>query len=288
MNRKALARRSLQSSGPRSSITTPQLDRGRARDPERKHPGEPRWHTYLPDEGEPVAVDAAGCQPDQLVSRLHVLGQRRSPLHRTDREPRKVIVAVVVHAGHFRRLPPDQAAVGLLAAGGDAPHDLRGALDFQRPRGVVVQEEQRLRAGYHEVVHAHRNQIDAHVVMHTRRLRHAQLGADPVGRPDENRIFAAIAGCVQVEEAAEATEIGIASWSPSSLARWLDPLHQEVPSIDVDASVLVAKADRSCSRFAGAGADISHSKLLNGLHESAALQRLHLLLQGLGRLARLY
>ena len=54
--------------------------------------------------------------------------------------------------------------------------------------GEIIQEEQRLRALHHQIVHAHRHQVDADAVVQPRIERHHELGAHTVGRGDQNRV----------------------------------------------------------------------------------------------------
>ena len=60
-----------------------------------------------------------------------------------------------------------------------------------------------------------------------------QLGADAIVGGDQHRI--AIAGRLEIEQAAETAEIGVGAWSAGRLDHRLDGLDQRVASIDVDA-----------------------------------------------------
>jgi len=80
-----------------------------------------------------------------------------------DRKAREVVVALDVHAGHLRRLAAHQRTTGATAAFGDAGHDTTTRLDVEPAAGVIVEEEQRLGALHHDVVDAHRHQVDADV-----------------------------------------------------------------------------------------------------------------------------
>ena len=77
--------------------------------------------------------------------------------------------------------PPSSAHAGAPASLGHAFHDRRHALGHDLADRQVVQEEQRLGAGAHDVVGAHRDQVDADRVQPTGHPRDLELRADAVG-----------------------------------------------------------------------------------------------------------
>ena len=91
------------------------------------------------------------------------------------------------------------SAMPAIDALGDAGVELAG--------GEIVEEEQRLGALHDQVVDAHRDQVDADAVVPVVLDRELELGADAVVRRDQQRIGEARR--LQIEEAAEAAEIGI-------------------------------------------------------------------------------
>ena len=105
-----------------------------------------------------------------------------------DGEAGQIVVAVGIHAGHFRRLAADQRAAGAPAALGDAGDDAPPGVDVELAAGVVVEEEQRLGALDHDVVDAHRHQVDADRVGNAGLDRDLELGADAVGARHQDRI----------------------------------------------------------------------------------------------------
>ena len=135
-----------------------------------------------------VGMRAARCQPQHHVARRDVAA-RQQPVAfgGADREAGEVVVALGIHAGHLRRLAADQGAAGAPAAFGDAGDDATSGVDIEPAAGIVVEEEQRLGALDHDVVDAHRHQVDADRVGNARLDRDLELGADAVGARDEDR-----------------------------------------------------------------------------------------------------
>ena len=144
---------------------------------------------------------------DDVARRDARAGQHLVALDRADAEAGEVVVARRIHARHLGGLAADQRAAGLAAAFGDRRDDRRGNVIVELPGRVIIEEEQRLGALDDQVVDAHRDQIDADAVMPPGFDRELELGADAVVGRDQQRI--AIAGRLQVEEAAEAAELGI-------------------------------------------------------------------------------
>ncbi|GAB4391917.1 MAG: hypothetical protein Tsb0032_05560 [Kiloniellaceae bacterium] len=92
---------------------------------------------------------------------------------------------------------------------------------------------------HHQVVHAHRHEVDAHGVVYPGGDGDLQLGADTVVGGDQQRVV--VAGGLEVEEAAEAAEPGVGAAAGGRAGEGLDGLNQRVAGIDVDARILVAQ-----------------------------------------------
>ena len=108
-------------------------------------------------------------------------------------------------------LSAHQGAAGLLAALGDAGHNLRHVLGAQLANGHVVQEEEGLGANGHHVVHAHGNEVLAHRVVAVEQLGNCQLGAHAVGARDQHRVLhvlEALHGEAASESAEAADDLG--------------------------------------------------------------------------------
>ena len=170
-------------------------------------------------------------------------GQQVSPFDGAHGKSGEVEIAFGVEAGHLGRLAADQGAAGLAAAFGDPGDDLRAVGDVQFSGGVVIEKEKRLGALHDDVVDAHGDQIDADGVEHPSADRQFQLGADAVGAGHQNRVPETRR--LEVEQAAEPAEIGVAAGAPGRARERLDGLHQGVPGVDIDARVLVAEAART-------------------------------------------
>ena len=127
-------------------------------------------------------------QAEQHVALGDAARQLAAALHRPDREAREVEVARRIHARHLGGLAADQRRAGLGAAGGDAFDDAGRGRDLELAGGEVVEEEQRLGALADQVVDAHRHQVDADGVEPAGVDREPELGADAVGRGDEDRV----------------------------------------------------------------------------------------------------
>ena len=89
-------------------------------------------------------------------------------------------------------LAADQRAAGLATAGRDRADELGDALRDRPADRDVVEEGERLGAAAHDVVGAHRHEVDADGVEAAERRRDGGLRADAVGRGDEQRL--AVAG----------------------------------------------------------------------------------------------
>jgi hypothetical protein len=93
---------------------------------------------------------------------------------------------------------------------------------------------------HHEVVDAHGDEIDADGVVLARSDRDLELGADAVGGGDENRIL--VAGCLEIEESAEAAEACRGAGAGRRPGERLDCFDQGIAGVDVDASSAVILA----------------------------------------------
>ena len=135
--------------------------------------------------------------------------------------------------GHLRGLAADQGAAGLVAARGDAGDHLPRLAWVELAGSEIIQEEQRLGALHHDVVDAHRHQIDADRVVDAGLDRDLQLGADAVGAGDQDRIGEPRR--LQVEQRAEAAEAAHHSWPVRGPRERLDRLDQRIGRLDVHA-----------------------------------------------------
>jgi len=127
-------------------------------------------------------VQPVGRNADHDVACADVTArQELGLLAHADHEARKIVLARQVHAGHLCGLAAQERAAGEPAAFGDAFHHARRLLDVELRGREVVEEEQRPRAGGHDVVRRHRDEIDPDRVMTVGRERDLELGADAIG-----------------------------------------------------------------------------------------------------------
>ncbi len=177
-------------------------------------------------------------QPDQHVARADVAArQHLAALHRAHGKAGEIVVVARVHARHLGGLPADQRAAGLAAALGDARHHRPGHLHVELPGGEIIEEEQRLGPLRQQVVDAHGDEVDADRAVPPRLDGDLELGAHAIVGRDQDRVLEA--GPLQVEQRAEAAEIGIRAGPPRCLGERLDGLHQRVAGIDIDAALAV-------------------------------------------------
>ncbi|MHC2800765.1 hypothetical protein ACVMII_000511 [Bradyrhizobium diazoefficiens] len=159
--------------------------------------------------------------------------QQRTALGGADGKAAEVIVAVLVEAWHLGGLAADQGTAGFPAAIGDAGDDRGGRLRIELAAGEIVEEEQRLGALHHEVVDAHGDQIDADAAMQAGFDRDLDLGSDAVGGGDQDGIPKT--GRLEVEQAAEAADLGVGAGPRGGAHHRLDQIDQAVARVDIDA-----------------------------------------------------
>ena len=185
-------------------------------------------------------MNAGTGQPEHRVARHHPARQQMPALRGADREAGEVVVALAVQSGHLRRLAAHQGAARLVAARGDAGDHLPRLARVQPAGREVIQEEQRFGALHHDVVHAHRHQIDADGVMDAGLDRHLELGADAVGAGDQHRIGKSRG--LQVEQRTEAAQPAHHAAPIRRPRERLDRLHQRIGRRDVHAGGAVGQA----------------------------------------------
>ena len=162
---------------------------------------------------------------------------RLSALDRAHGEAREIVVARRIEPRHLRRLAADEGAADLAARPGDAGDDALGLRHFEPAGGEIIEEEERLGALHDEVVDAHGDEIDPDLVVPAGLDRDLELGADAVGRRDQDRIL--VAGRLQVEERAETAQSCLGPGARRRPRQRLQRLDKRVPGIDIDAGLAV-------------------------------------------------
>lgn len=189
---------------------------------------------------------------DVAVGNL-VGGQHLGPLDSADAEAREIIVAIGIHARHFRRFTTDKRASGLLAAFGDARDDAFRDISVELSAGIVIEEEERLCPLHDQIIRAHGNKIDADAVMLARFDGKLELRADPVIGGHKQRIGKA--SSLQIEKPAEPAQIRVCAGPPRGLGQGRNRADQGVARRDGDASL---------------GVGIGFGGVVLGVHFSAA------------------
>ena len=158
-------------------------------------------------QAEAVRMHAARGEPEQHVAGGDPARQRRRRApSRRPRSPRGRSRRAAYIPGISAVSPPTSAAPASAQPAAMPSITRRGGLDVEPAGGEVVEEEQRLGALADQVVDAHGDEVDADGVEPPGLDREPELGADAVGRGDQDRV--GVARGPEVEERAEAAEPG--------------------------------------------------------------------------------
>jgi hypothetical protein len=162
---------------------------------------------YFPAERIAVRVQAARFDADDHVTAPDgfLAVEHLGFFHHADDCAAHVVFALLVKAGHLRRLAADERAVVFRAGAGETLDDFGEHVRLQFSRAEIIEEEQRLRAEHGDVVDAMVHEVRADGVVPVQREGELELGADAVHGGDEDRL--AIFFHVQREQAAEAADL---------------------------------------------------------------------------------
>src|SRR5262249_5719727 len=179
-----------------------------------------------------VAVDAARGEPEDRVA----LADRGAvdqavALDHADAKADHLEVALAVEARHRGGLAAEQRTARAAAALGDPAQRLARELGVEASHREVVEEDDRLRALHDEVVHDHRDAVDADGVDAAELRREAELGADAVRARDEDRVLVAVGRLEGAGEAADRGEDLRPQRRPRDL---LDLLDEALVAVEVD------------------------------------------------------
>ena len=191
----------------------------------------------LAHEGVAVGVDAGAGQAQDDVARVDLLGpDHLGTVDDAHHEAGKVVVIRVHDAGVLGHLSAHEGTAGLLAALRNALHNLCHVLGAQLADGDVVQEEQRLGADGHHVVHTHGNEVLAHGVMAIEHLGDGELSSDTVGARDEDGVLHVLE-TLHGEAASKAAEATDDLGTAGRLDCVLDALDRAGTLVHVDAGI---------------------------------------------------
>ena len=174
----------------------------------RLRPRQPGGGDNAAHQRKSVRMDAGRGKADhQVACRDIVARQQIRAIDRSDGKAGEIVIAVLIHAGHFGGLAADQGAAGFAAGRRNAGNDGRTHLRIELATGEIVEEEQRLRALHHKVVHRHRDQIDADGVV--ARISIAILTLVPTPSVAATSIGSEKPAAFKIEKAAKAADLRI-------------------------------------------------------------------------------
>ena len=134
-------------------------------------------------------METARREADAHVAFAHRVGpQDRLARDHADEETGHVVRARVVHPRHLGRLAADQRAAVRGARIGHRADDAREYRGIDPRRREVVEEEERLGAHRHRVVHAVVDEVGADDLVAIQKPRDLELRADAVGRRDQHAV----------------------------------------------------------------------------------------------------
>jgi hypothetical protein len=137
----------------------------------------------------------------------------------------------------FGGLATEQRATGVPAPVRDTRADLGHLVRADLATGDVVEQEQRLGPARDQVVHDHRDQVDADGVMDVELLGDDQLRAHPVGGGGEDRV--PVLAHIEPEQAGEATEAAQHLRAGGPLDLGLEQFDRPLPGVDGDPGLRV-------------------------------------------------
>jgi hypothetical protein len=161
-------------------------------------------------------------------------GDEFGALNDSHNEAGEVVFAVGVEAGHLRGFAADEGAAVGAACIGQAGDDLLRNFAVEAASGEVVEEEERGCALDGDVVDAVVDEVGADGVMDAELEGELELGADAVGRGDQDWL---LVFAVETEEAAEAADLAEHVAGEGALGEVLDALFGAIAGGDVDAGV---------------------------------------------------
>ena len=164
-------------------------------------------------------------------------------IHDADRETGEIILVLRIEARHLGGLTTDQRTVTLYAAFSYALYDIRDLLRHVLAAGDVIEEEQWLRTTADDIVHTHRDAVDADGVILLHQEGDLQLRSDTIGTGYENRVLVALR---KLEQTTEAAETGCHTLGHGSCNVLLHQLYGLVAGRDINTCLLVCLTVALC------------------------------------------
>lgn len=126
----------------------------------------------------------------------------------------------------------------MLAALRNSFDDTGCRVDIELAASKVVEEKERFRALNQNVIHAHRDEVDANRVVAPELESQFQFGSHTVGAGNEDRL-AVTAG--QLEQRTEAAQPPKNTFTQGFAGKWLDTFDQCIASTDINARITVGE-----------------------------------------------
>ena len=189
-------------------------------------------------EREAVRTQVGRRDSDDRVADLNTFASdHRARRDSTNSKPDEIELARLHHPGVFGHLAADQRTASELASVGYPADELFHLLWFDFAHRDVVEEEQRLRALAHEIVHAHRDQVDADGLVVTGHRCNERFRPDTVGSRHQHR--AVVARRCQVEQTAKSADRArdTRAFGPGDMG--LDPVDRFLARVDVHPGLFV-------------------------------------------------
>ena len=155
--------------------------------------------------------------------------------NRANTKTGQIIIAGLIHSGHFRGFPANQRASRLLTAIRDTGDNLFGNAVFQKAGCKIVEKKERFSALYNQIVDTHGNQINSDCVVNAGVDGNFQLGADAIIGSHQQRV--AIAGRRQVKNAAKTADRSVCTGAAGRCNKGFDGMHQGIAGININAGI---------------------------------------------------
>ena len=180
----------------------------------------------------------AGCQGYQHISGFDLAAVYRMVFfYDTHAESGKVIIAGLVHSGHFGGFTTDQRGTGLSATFCYTFDHIGCDISIKRTGGVIVKKKQWFCTQYQYVIDAHGDKVDADGVMFTQLYCQFQFCTHTVSARNQNRMPVAVKR--QLEQAAKTAKASHHSGTLCAGDAALYFFDQFIAGIDINTGVAI-------------------------------------------------
>ena len=145
---------------------------------------------HLAHKRKSVAVHTRGGNAHKHVSGSDLFARDQILLiHHTYRKSGKIVLLLRHQSRMLRRLAADQRCLRLHTSFCHTAHDRGDLLRKVPAAGNIIQEEQRLPAGTHHIVHTHGHTVDSHRVMLIHQKRQLDLRSHAIRTGQQHRML---------------------------------------------------------------------------------------------------